>query len=62
MLRKFRLWKERHYSNTGYLCLKVKKHPYVKGVVGSDIRLTLWQKILILFCKGVTVSFIGEEV
>lgn len=60
MIRKLRLWKETHYSNTGYLYLKVENHPYVKGAVGSDIKLTLWQKIQILFCKGVSVLLIQK--
>ncbi len=61
MFRKLRLWKERNYSGTGCLYLKTKNE-YVKGIVGADIKLTLWQKIQILFCKGVSVSFIGEDV
>ena len=48
--RKLRLWQERNYSSTGMLYLKTNNE-YVKGVVGSDIKLTLWQKIQILFCK-----------
>lgn len=59
--RKLRLWQERNYSSTGMLYLKTNNE-YVKGVVGSDIKLTLWQKIQILFCKGVSVSFIGKDV
>ena len=62
MIRKLRLWKEKHYSNTGCLYLKVEDYPYVKGVAGADIKLTLLQKIQILFCKGVSVFFIGKDV
>ena len=55
--RKLRIWKEINYSDTGYLYIRSSKHPYVKGVVGADIKLTLWQRIQILFCGGVSVMF-----
>lgn len=62
MIRKLRLWKETRYSNTGCLYLKVEDYPYIKGVAGADIKLTLLQKIQILFCNGVSVHFIGKDV
>lgn len=60
--RKLRIWKERHYSDIGYLYICYRKHPYVKGVVGADIKLTLWERIQILFCGGVSVMFHGKDV
>lgn len=60
--RKFRIWKERNYSNTGYLYIQSLKHPYIKGIVGADITLTLWQRIQVLFCGGVSVIFYGKDV
>ena len=60
--RKLRLWQERNYSSTGCLYLKINNYPHIKGVIGSDIKLTLWQKIQILFCKGVSVFFVGKDV
>ena len=43
--------------------LEVKKiNPYINGVVGQDINLTLIQKIKILFCKGISVALIGSDV
>ena len=36
---------------------KLKKHTkYIKGVVGADIKLSLRQKIQILFCDGISVA------
>lgn len=35
--------------------------PYICGVVGADIRLTLWERLRILFCKGIQVNFISES-
>ena len=60
-MKKFRLWKEKNYSSTGMLYLS-KNNEYVTGIVGSDIKLTLLQKIQILFCKGVSVAFVGKDV
>lgn len=62
MLRKLKLWKERKYSDTDYLYIRYKNHSYVKGIVGADIKLTLWQRIQILFCGGVSVRFYGKDV
>lgn len=62
MLRKLRLWKEKNYSDTGCLYIHYRNHPYIKGVVGADIKLTLWQRIQILFCGGVTAMFYGKDV
>lgn len=59
-MNKFRLWKERHYTSGGYLYIKTHNE-YVDGVIGKDIDLTLWQKIQILFSKGISVSFIGRR-
>ena len=60
-MRKIRLWFEKNYSPTRMLYLR-KNHEFITGVIGSDIELTLWQKIQILFCKGVSVVFIGKDV
>lgn len=59
-MNKFRLWKERHYTSRGYLYIKAHNE-YVDGVIGKDIDLTLWKKIQILFCKGISVCFIGKK-
>lgn len=58
-MSKFKLWKEKHYASGGYLYIKACNE-YVDGVIGTDIDLTLWQKIQILFCKGISVFFIGK--
>ena len=60
MMKKIRLWKEKHYSSGGYLYIKADNE-YVNGVIGKDIKLTFWQKIQILFCKGISVFFIGRK-
>lgn len=59
-MKRYKLWKEKNYSDNGYLYLKFWHHPYVKGVIGADFKLTLWQRIQILFCGGISVSFIGN--
>lgn len=41
-------------TDRGYLYIKAE-NPYVHGVVGTDIKLTLKQKIGILFSKGISV-------
>ena len=41
-------------TDRGYLYIKAY-NPYVNGVVGTDIKLTLKQKINILFSKGISV-------
>jgi len=46
------------YTDDGYLYIKAY-NPYVRGVIGTDIKLTFKQKIRILFCKGISVS-IGD--
>lgn len=46
---------KRDYSNNGYLSIKAH-NPYVPGIIGTDIKLTLKQRILILFCEGISVS------
>ena len=42
------------YTNNSYLYIR-KYNPYVDGIIGADIKLTLKQKIQILFCKGISV-------
>lgn len=37
-------------------------NPYVSGIVGTDIKLTLKQKIGILFSKGISVVLKGSDV
>lgn len=34
--------------------------PYITGVVGNDIKLSFKNKIKILFCKKVSVCFVGD--
>ncbi len=59
-MNRFGLWKEKYYTSEGYLYIKTHNE-YVDGVIGKDIDLTLWQKIQILFSKGISVSFIGRK-
>lgn len=33
--------------------------PYVKGVVGADIKLTFRQRLSILFHNGIQISFVS---
>lgn len=35
---------------------------YVKGIVGQRIRLSLIDKIKILFSKGIAVVFVGPDI
>ena len=52
---------KREYTADGnYLYIKGYS-PYIPGVAGVDIKLTLKQKIKILFCKGVCVC-IGDAI
>lgn len=52
---------KRDYTADGcYLYIKAH-NPYVSGIVGTDINLTIKQKIRILFCKGVCVC-IGDAI
>ena len=44
------------------LYLLKKTSPYVDGVVGADFRLSLKEKLKILFCDGVQVILVGEDV
>ncbi len=39
-----------------------KTSPYVDGVVCADFRLSLKEKMRILFCDGVQVILVGEDV
>lgn len=41
-------------TDRGYLYIQAK-NPYISGIVGTDIKLTLKQKIEILFSKGICV-------
>ena len=58
-MKNLRLWKEKHYTNKGYLYLKAD-NSYVNGIVGTDIKLTLWERIQILFCGGISVVLHGK--
>lgn len=61
--RKLRLWKERKYSNTGYLYIRYFNHPYIdKKIIGADIKLTLWQRIQVLFCGGISIIMSGKDI
>ena len=51
--------REKHYTDKGYLYLNTD-NSYVKGIVGTDIKLTLWQRIQILFCGGISVVLHGR--
>lgn len=46
-------------TDQGYLYIKANNQ-YIKGVVGTDIKLSFSQKIKILFSKGISVVFIGK--
>lgn len=59
MFKKLKLWKEKHFSKTGYLYLNTDNF-YVKGVVGTDIKLTLMERVYILFCGGISVILHGK--
>lgn len=48
------------YTYGGFYRIKAK-NSYLKGVVGTDIKLTLSQKIRILFAKGISVCLFGSE-
>lgn len=50
--------KKRHES----LYSLKKTSPYVDGVVGADFRLSLMEKLKMLFCNGVQVILVGEDV
>ena len=60
ILQKLKIWKHKHYTDyRGYLYIRAN-NPYIKGVIGTDIKLTLWQRIQILFCGGVSVALHGK--
>lgn len=59
LVKKFRLWRESNYTDTGFLYLKAH-NSYINGTTGVDIRLSLWKRIQILFCGGVSVTIIGN--
>lgn len=48
-------------NEDGYLVITTDNE-YVKGVVGSDIKLSFVEKLKILFSKGISVAFIGRDV
>lgn len=48
-------------TDYGYLAIKVKS-PYVKGVIGSDIKLSFLDRLKILFSPGISVNLIGPDV
>lgn len=48
-------------TDGGYLYIKAN-NPYIHGVVGTDIKLTLKQKIDIFFSKGISVVLKGNDV
>lgn len=50
--------KSRIKTDKGYLHIKAHNQ-YIRGVVGTDIKLTLKQKLQILFSKGISVC-IGD--
>ena len=52
-------WIEKHYSDNGYLYVNAD-NSYIKGIVGTDIKLTLWQRLQILFCGGISVVLHGR--
>lgn len=60
--RKLRIWRERNYSDNGNLYIKSYNNPYAKGILGAEIKLTLWQRVQILFCGGVCVMIHGKDV
>ena len=47
-------------TDDGYLYIKANNQ-YVNGIVGTDIKLTLKQKIEILFSKGISVVLYGTK-
>jgi hypothetical protein len=46
-------------TDDGYLYIKAH-NPYINKIVGTDIKLTLKQKVDILFSKGISVILIGN--
>lgn len=58
-MKKLRVWRHKHYTDGGYLYIRANNR-YIKGVVGTDIKLTLWQRIQILLCGGISVVLHGE--
>ena len=52
-------WREKHYTDKCYLYLNAD-NTYIKGIVGTDIKLTLWQRVQILFCGGISVVLHGR--
>lgn len=52
--------RDKSKTNKGYLDIKAYNN-YVKGVVGTDIKLSFKQKLQILFSKGISVC-IGDAI
>ena len=50
-----------HKIDESYFRIKAN-NSYVNGIVGTDIKLTLKQKINILFSKGISVILYGEGI
>ena len=48
-------------TDTGYLHIRAE-NSYINGVVGTDIKLTLKQKLDIFFSKGISVVLHGKDV
>lgn len=46
-------------TDGGYLYITAE-NPYIHGIVGTDIKLTLKQKIEIFFSKGISVVLRGN--
>ena len=36
--------------------------PYVDGIIGHDFHLSLWQRVKILFCSGISVFLMSEYI
>lgn len=58
-MNRFKLWREKHYTDKGYLYLNAD-NSYINGIVGTDIKLTLWKRVQILFCGGISVVLHGK--
>ena len=56
MFKKIKMWKINHFNGNGYFHINIKSNN-VTGVINENIKLTLVQKIIILFSNGISVSF-----
>lgn len=59
MCTKIKRWWTRDTVD-GYFYIGAKS-PYVRGVVGADIKLSFSHKIRLLFSKGVSVYFMEDK-